>query len=915
MFKRTQLCSALMVAFGGSLAVASLPAAAQQQTLQRVEVTGSNIKRTDTETASPVQVLTREDIERTGKQTIQEVLRGITGDNSGSIPTSFTAGFASGSSAISLRGLGVNSTLVLVNGRRMTTYGLADDGQRSFVDLNSIPLEAVERVEVLKDGASAIYGADAVGGVVNVILRKSYVGKSIGGSYGQSNRNDGQTTRAFGSIGFGDLNADKYNVFVTVEGSKQRHILSTDRGFIGEDDLRSLGFFDTRVGAPRPWFGLRASIQTPFGVATDPNTNVRTNLSPCTTEIHPVSNECLFNSKIFTEVQPAVDRLNLFGRGTLQISPAMTAYGELGLFYTKTRPIGTVGAGSDGGVFDPRDPLNPVLVHGLPTLPAAHPDNPFGQDVALGIRPTDFGGRNDDTDNTVTRLVLGLQGQAHNWDYDFGVGYIESRLKDINTGFMRASVLQAALDNGTYRINRPGLVDPAVLAAISPPLERKPKSSVSLIDFKATRELMDLPGGALGVALGAEYRMEKNDTPPVPFTDVADIIGLGYSAFNAKRHVTAVFGELTAPVAKWAELSAALRSDQYSDFGNSTTPKLGVKLKPIDQLAIRGTYSEAFRAPGPAELGGTTLGFTSVGVLSFGNPNLQPEKAKSYSLGFIYEPIPGTSATLDFYEIKRRNEIVQADPAAILGNAPSTGTPLSKIPGNQANSFIYYDSQGDLSAVSGQYQNAASTKTNGVDIELRHKMNLGSAGKMTAQLFWTHVNKYERTLSDGTTFEYAGTHGPIVLSSGAGTPKDKATLAITYETGPWSVTGTVNYVGPLKLIDHKNQALFDNGDGTFSPDDGVGTQFTTDGSQNCGVFYPNGSAGECKLPSFTTFDLYAKWSPMKNLDLNFSIQNLFDRKAPFDPYLVFSYGINYNQTWHQSGAVGRFLTIGAKYSF
>src|SRR5438045_4264698 len=141
MFKRTQLCSALMVAFGGSLAIASLPSQAQQ-TLQRVEVTGSNIKRTDTETASPVQVLTRDDIERTGKQSIQEVLRGITADSQGSIPTSFSAGFASGSSAVSLRGLGVNSTLVLVNGRRMTTYGLADDGHRNSVDLKSIPIHA-----------------------------------------------------------------------------------------------------------------------------------------------------------------------------------------------------------------------------------------------------------------------------------------------------------------------------------------------------------------------------------------------------------------------------------------------------------------------------------------------------------------------------------------------------------------------------------------------------------------------------------------------------------------------------------------------------------------------------------------------------------------------------------------------------
>ena len=179
MFRKTPVVRALAVAFCGTASMMSAQqvfAQAVSTTLERVEITGTNIKRTDIETASPVQILTREDIERTGKQSIQEVLRGITADSQGSIPSSFSNGFASGSAAVSLRGLGVNSTLVLVNGRRMTTYGLADDGTRNFVDLNSIPLEAVERVEVLKDGASAIYGADAVGGVVNVILRKNYTG-------------------------------------------------------------------------------------------------------------------------------------------------------------------------------------------------------------------------------------------------------------------------------------------------------------------------------------------------------------------------------------------------------------------------------------------------------------------------------------------------------------------------------------------------------------------------------------------------------------------------------------------------------------------------------------------------------------------------------------------------------------------
>jgi iron complex outermembrane recepter protein len=924
MIKLTRLSASLSL-FAGTLLSAGVLAQSQETPqLERVIVTGSNIKRSDTETASPVQVLTRDDIEKTGKQSIQEVLRGVTADGQGSIPTSFTAGFASGSASVSLRGLGVNSTLVLINGRRMTTYGLADDGARTFVDLNTIPLEAVERIEVLKDGASAIYGADAVGGVVNLILRKTYNGGSIGGSYGQTGHSDGQTTRAFGTLGFGNLDSDKYNVFVSLEASQQKHIMSTDRGFIGADDLTQFGFYDTTNGAPRPWIGAGPSANSPYGVIRanpDNASGARLNLSPC--PVVGSNGLCRFNTKEFLEVQPAIDRLNLFGRGTLQFSPTLQAYVEIGLFNTKSKSIGLLGANNDGGIYNPSTPDAPVLVHPRMNLPAGHPDNPLGADRLLGLRPFDFGGRNRNTDSQVTRLVEGLQGSAFGWDYDFGAAYIASRLKDHQTGFIRYNVMQDALNNGTYRVNNPSLAAPGVLAAISPTLEETPTSSVKLIDFKATRDLMALKGGPLGLALGAEYRWENASTPPVPFTSTGEIVGLGYSTFSAKRKVGALYGEVTAPVAKWLELSVAVRSDQYSDFGNSTTPKLGFKLMPMDQLAVRGTYAEAFRAPGPAERGGSTFGFTTVGILTFGNPDLKPEKSKSYTLGLIFEPASGTSATLDFYNVDRKNEIVAADTASILySGVPLTGTPLSKIPGAAPNSFIYYNDQGQLSTVSGQYQNATSTKTNGADLELRHKMSLGEAGKLSAQMNWTHVNKFQRTDVNGNTFEYAGTHGPIVLSAGAGTPKDRASMALTWDRGPYAVTTVMNYVGGVKLIDHKGERATQNIDPDTGLPDGTVTDNTNGliyadgGNLDCSVFNTNGSpSNNCRLPSFTTFDLFAKWTPIKNLDINFSIQNLFDRKAPFDPYLALPYAINYNQTWHQAGAVGRFFSIGAKYSF
>src|SRR5450830_641796 len=187
---------------GAALGMAAAPAQAQNapvaqagQPMARVEITGSNIRRSEAETSSAVQTLNRADIEKSGRTSVADLLQTLAVDNQGSVPTNFGAGFAQGASGISLRGLGAASTLVLLNGRRVAPYGLADDGQKVFTDLNIIPTDAVERVEILKSGASAIYGSDAIAGVVNIILRKDFVGTSVRGNFGESRYWDGRDAR------------------------------------------------------------------------------------------------------------------------------------------------------------------------------------------------------------------------------------------------------------------------------------------------------------------------------------------------------------------------------------------------------------------------------------------------------------------------------------------------------------------------------------------------------------------------------------------------------------------------------------------------------------------------------------------------------------------------------------------------
>lgn len=924
MHKRTKLTTSLLVAFGGVL-LSSAPIAQAQdaQKLERVTVTGSNIKRTDAETASPVQVITREEIERTGKQTVAEIIRGISADNSGTIPTAFTNGFAAGSSGVSLRGLGVNSTLVLVNGRRVAPYGLADDGQRSFVDLNTIPLEAVEKVEVLKDGASAIYGSDAIAGVVNVILRKDYKGLSMSAVGGTSQHGGGDAVRATLSGGTGDLSSDRFNVFFTGEYSKEKAIQqNTRRSYLGTSNLSTIfpGYNDFRVGGLNQYVDGIVQRVSPYGTISNPagGPNAgRQPMTPCGPLGVSPRNVCYSDNVDFIQIQPETERLNLFGRGTFQLNADTVLFGEVGYFITRTKTRGTPSPAVSiwGNIRD--NTINDTLA----PLPAAHPDNPFGADAAYRYTfGFDVGGRGHDYDNRSMRLIGGVEGVLADWDYKAGVGYLETKLEDTQFGYIRNSVYQEGLTTGNFRFNNRAATlanDPTFYDRLAPRLTREPKNKVTLADLSVSKQFGQLQGGQFGIALGGEVRREESDTPATPYTFEGDIIGLGYSAFKGSRTVTALYAELTAPVLKTLELNAAFRTDRYSDYGNSTTPKFGFKFTPIKELAIRGTYAEGFRAPGPAENGdASTAGFTSILLVTTGNPDVKPEESKSYTLGLVFEPFADTNLSLDFYKIERTNEIIGADQGIILQGIPTRGTPGSTVPGSLANSLVIYgpadgdpDGLAPVAAVQAPYQNGNKTTTQGFDIDARQRFNLGEMGRMTVGLTLTHVMKYNRKF-DGIDqeYEYAGYHGPYVLSSAAGTPKTRASLEVALEKANWQVAGRWNFVSGMRAIDHGGapySAEVDEGNGPPA-----GADPTT-----CSVFFPDGrpAPGGCRVSSFTTFDLFGKWNVSKNLTLSGSILNVFDRLAPWDPYTYGGY--NYNPTYHQAGAVGRFFQVGAKYTF
>jgi iron complex outermembrane recepter protein len=952
MLKKTTLAKSLLIAFSGTAALYGTAAMAQDATqeLQRVTVTGSNIKRSDAETASPVQTITRDDIQKSGKTSIAEVILSLNANNQGSVPLSFGVGFAAGASGVSLRGLGPNSTLVLLNGRRMAPYGLADDGQRSFVDLSTIPLDAVERVDIVKDGASAIYGSDAIGGVVNIITRQDFKGVIANISYGQTRYGDARTPKAAITAGFGDLGKDKYNIFMTLEASKSSEVRQSDRydrNGIGNPDVTGQGYdFESGsvLGYGRPGAAGPTSVSSsPIGWAravTGPNSvtpvpgSVYKQLAlpaggcPTSYALPTGYTGCTWNSLNYQQLQPSEDKINFLTRGTLEINENLSAFAEVGLFSSKVKTTYTPSAVSS---IWPDGLGNSLKDNTYITMSPNHPDNPTpGSYSRLRYVTADLGGRDSTYDTLVTRVLGGLKGTAAGWDWEAGLLYTESKTDQTKTGYLRNSVLRDYLNatnlsglNPTltyYRLGaNSGLNSQAVRDAISPSLSDTAKTSVTSLDIKANRELMQLQGGPLQLALGAEFRQEKTDSPATPYTDVADIVGLGYAGFKAKRNVTAAFGELSAPVLKNLELSAALRADRYSDYGTSVTPKVGFKYTPLDVLTVRGTYAEGFRAPGPAENGNSvSAGYTSyvdpircpitgaaldcgsgsAVIISASSPNVEPEKSKSYTLGLIFEPTKDTSLSVDYWQIKRKNEILGADLSSILANP--AGTPGAVVvrqtnddPIDQNTGLPVPGAGGTLLAVSAPYVNGPSTKTNGVDFDLRQKFSLGDAGKVSAGLTWTHVFTYKRTLVDGSVREYSGTDGPTAQSSSAGNPKDKATFGATWDRGPLSLTGTVNYVSGMKNVEYK------------------------DDPNGCLVYYADGSEAPgagCRTASFTTFDFSGKYQITKSLTVYGSVLNVFDRIAPYD--LSAFYGItHYNASYNQIGGIGRTYNVGLRYQF
>lgn len=663
--------------------------------LEPVEVTGSRIKRVDYETPSPVVTYTAEAIEEKGYATLGDFIQSLSFNN-GQINTELTIGsFVTGAATSNPRGLGSHRFLTLVNGRRAVPYGLTDGiwgTPTSVFNFNSIPSAAIDHFEFLKDGASAIYGSDAITGVYNIILKRNYTGAVLDFSLSNTPRHDSLFGRANLSAGFAK---DGWQVFGTV-GHQVRHsnyiqdfgTHSSNYSYLGPKGTNKFSFinqpsyvFLRATQAAAAGVGAAGYYVIPGSIPTANPTKANfVNVGTSTAGI-PAANRYDFAAE--TAMQPASEQTSGYVSLERKFTLNLSAFAQMAITRSKTY--------YDFGPFGYESGLS-----GL-TLAANNPYNPFGIPLTVGAAApfaftlqTGSTHQRREASDTASSFLAGLRGKAlKTWEWESAVNYgVDHTLR--LTDYLSASALRDALAGTTREtaVNPFGASDnPNVLASL---LARVPERDNIVdafsYDVSVNGKLWQIPlrsAGELGVATGYEYRLESLRGHP----DEGSYIGFTANLpFHGRRHVNAAYLELAVPLQKWFELQVAARHERYSDFGHTTKPKYSAKLNlPKNRFVhvlLRGSYSESFKAP---DLGQTYQrqaaahpnisdplrpqdGVRSVLEILGGNPALKPEEGKVQFLGFVFEvpAVKGLSFTADYIDIKIRNVIFPLSLAYLL---------------------------------------------------------------------------------------------------------------------------------------------------------------------------------------------------------------------------------------------------------
>jgi iron complex outermembrane receptor protein len=807
--------------------------------LAEIVVTGTSIKGLDAVSALPVTVLKAEDIARTGATSAEDLFRYISSaSSSGSTVQAQATGFQTGSiSTISLRGLGSARTLILIDGRRSAPYGGGSTGTAgNSVDISSIPVAAIERVEILQDGASAIYGSDAIAGVVNFILKENFQGVDASVYGGAPTRSGGGTEQQgnfFG--GFGDLKTDRYNITLGLSFDHTQEILGASRDFAsryspqhGNDVTSSFAFPANVAVFPAPPKGSPTTINPGVGAC-----------GPYSLNDVNFPAQCRFDNSSYDSLQPDVKRGNALLNGHYQISDTTQLYAELSYAQVETstqvQPVPL-------SYQNPLLPGNPFLAYQANLLATQYPNyhNPAITPTAAAFLlpptspyyPAAFAAANgmaglplnliyrdfangvrlyEDTSDT-TRAVGGWKGNLGGWDFDTAILYSEVKVKeDLKSGFPLYSKVMPVLDSGV--INPFGATtDPTALAEAKAAefvgQDWNSKTSLTSLGGSASHGVVDLPGGEMKAAVGAELRRETFTYNPSTAIQIGDITGQGGNQLpeDAARSVESAYLEVNMPVVHSLDADAAVRYDHYQGVGSTVNPKGSLKFQPVDWWLLRASAGSGFRAPSLTDLyAAQATSVTSNGTrdpikcptfdpnnpacsfqfstVTGGNPNLKPEKSTTLTLGTVFEPVRNLSLGFDSFWIYLKDAIVVGGlpVATILQNATSATTFAN---------LITRDANGNIVFISQTNANLFRENVAGMDINLRYAFDIGDYGRISILGNGTYYYKFATQNPDGS---WTGQIDKGLTTVSGVIARWRHSLSLVYDIGNWDASITQHY--------------------------------------------------------------------------------------------------------------------------
>ena len=686
--KNQMKLSALTMAITmAALASSSLQAAEQtgdkagaDQEMEKISVTGSRIKRADFEGVAPVTVITAEDIENSGLSSIAEVLQSSVANNGGSL-NGESDGFTDSASSVNLRGMGANRTLVLINGRRQASFPSAAGGTSNFVDVSDIPTAAVDRIEILTGGASAIYGSDAVGGVVNIILKKHYEGAKVAAKYSDTTQGGGAQSDLSYLQG---INTENSQTLIMLEYRKSEAIQTYQR-----DSLYSPAYYqdedgDTRWGAG-PYGDSAASswgawIQDYGKVYTDDKYS-EVDEAQCTNlfgdkgiYVEAGKYDCYYDKYADRGLQSEYERVNLVVNSTYDLNDDWQIYGMLNASYKESTKYKDEKGFGD---YFYQDEVTGALSYDKYEF---EDDNKFQMRRRMEEYP---GTRTYDTQNTKASLAFGANGMIGDYELDVSWSSGYALYEKQNHHMVRADAL---LDMITFDPNDTDAskwypnnkLTTAQAEALIGDSTKKSDSSMHQLQAVFTGDLMELDAGTVGFATTAEWARESYEDTLDETTMSGGFIGMGGTGGKGDRDRVAVAGELQVPLladmtgVKSLDLSAALRYDQYlddSDVGGATTPQVGLSYRPIDEVMLRANWGKSFRAPDMHRLySGLTRSFGSTSYdhptipneiyedsydgFNSGNLNLTEEEGEFWNLGVVANLTDNADLTIDWWNIE-----------------------------------------------------------------------------------------------------------------------------------------------------------------------------------------------------------------------------------------------------------------------